>query len=75
MNNNQRKKLKEAQTHLGMALGIVSTIKDEEQDKLDNTPKNLQNSERYTIMENAIDELEEAVDNIKQATECIDNVF
>ena len=75
MNNNQRKKLKEAQTHLGMALDIVSTIRDEEQDKLDNTPENLQNSERYTIMENAIDELEEAVDNIEQATECINNVF
>lgn len=75
MNNKQRKRLKEAKTYLDNALNIVSTIKDEEQDKLDNTPENLQNSERYTTMENAIDELEEAIESIEQASENIDNVF
>lgn len=56
------------------ALQIVNAVKDEEQDALDNFPENLQNSERYTAMENAIDDLEEAIDCIEQASERLNNV-
>ena len=45
----------------------IEEIRDEEQDYLDNIPENLQNSERYETAENALDNLEEAVnwfDNI-----------
>lgn len=73
MNKQRRLKLKEALALLERALHIVSCVKDEEQDALDNCPENLQNGERCAAMENAIDELEEAIEKIKEATENINN--
>lgn len=75
MNKQRRLKLKEALVLLEKALHMVSSVKDDEQDALDNFPENLQNSERYTAMENAIDELEEAIEKIEEATENINNAF
>lgn len=74
MNKQQRNKLKDIQAQLSSLISIVTSIKEEEQDKLDNTPENLQNSERYTQMEDAVDYLEEAIDNMEKAYENIDNV-
>lgn len=73
MNKQQRVRLGEARSYLDRAINIISAVKDEEQDKLDNAPENLQSSERYTAMENAIDELEEALNNAEQAKENIEN--
>lgn len=75
MNQNRRKRLKEAVAILDSALKIVSTAKDEEQDSLDSCPENLQDSERCVVMENAIDALEEAMDNIEQASESINSAM
>lgn len=74
MNKQRRIRLRESNTLLIKALQIVNAVKDEEQDALDNFPENLQNSERYTAMENAIDDLEEAIDCIEQASERLNNV-
>lgn len=74
MNKQRRIRLRESNTLLAKALQIVNAVKDEEQDALDNFPENLQNSERYTAMENAIDELEEAIDYIEQASESLNNL-
>lgn len=73
MNKQRRIRLREAGSYLARAIQLVSRVKDEEQDALDNIPENLQNSERYTNMEDAIDKLEEAIDNMEQAAESIDN--
>ena len=75
MNKQRRTKLKEANGFLNQAIRIISSVKDEEQDSIDNLPENLQSSERYAIMENAIDQLEEAIDNIEQASENINNAL
>ena len=48
---------------------IVSAVLDEEQDDLDNIPDGLSESDRYTGMENAIDAMEKAADNIDSAIE------
>lgn len=74
MNKQRRIRLRESNILLIKALQIVNAVKDEEQDALDNFPENLQNSERYTAMENAIDDLEEAIDCIEQASERLNNV-
>lgn len=74
MNKQRRIRLRESNALLIKALQIVNAVKDEEQDALDNFPENLQNSERYTAMENAIDDLEEAIDCIEQASERLNNV-
>lgn len=75
MNKQRRTKLKEANGLLSQAIRIISSVKDEEQDSIDNLPENLQAGERYTIMENAIDQLEEAIDNIEQASENLNNAL
>ena len=74
MNKQRRIRLKQdARSYLERALIIVSSVKDEEQDSLDNYPENLQGSDRYAVSETAIDELEDAVDHIEQAIENINN--
>lgn len=75
MNRQKRIKLKEAVSFLEKAKNLISSVRDREQDDLDNCPENLQGSERYVIMENAIDELEEAIANIEQATESVNNAM
>lgn len=75
MNNYKRNKLREANSLIEKARQLVSTVKDQEQDDLDNYPENLQGGDRYAAMENAIDELENAIDSIDCASESIDNAM
>lgn len=72
MNAQKRSSLRQAQTYLAKALQIVADVRDDERDALDNTPVNLQNSERYTVMEQAVDELDEAIDHLSSADASID---
>lgn len=72
MNKQRRARLSEAHSLLGRAASIVERAKDEEQDSFDNLPENLQSSERGEIMEEAIDELQTAIDSINDAMEHID---
>ncbi len=73
MNKKKRIQLKEAEVLLARAMSIVEEVKDDEQMCIDNIPENLQESERYTMMENCIDNLDEALDCISQATDCLDS--
>lgn len=67
MNERKRKQLREALFLLGEANKIVLSIRDKEQDDLDNFPESFQETERYEIMENGIDMLDSAMDSINQA--------
>ena len=71
MNKNRRTYLKQASGLLDRAIDIIRDAKDDEQECIDNLPENLQNSERYNIMEAAIDNLEDAIDKIDEAKEHI----
>lgn len=75
MNKIKRAKLKEAESFLIKAKSLISSVRDRERDDLDNFPENLQFGERYAAMENAIDELEDAIDNIELASESINNAM
>lgn len=75
MNKQKRTKLREADSLLTMARHLISSVKDREQDDLDNYPENLQSCERCTTMENAIDELEDAMESIDRASESINNAL
>lgn len=75
MNKGRRVRLKEACSLLSRALDIVTSVKDEEQDSLDNLPENLQSGERCTTMEDAIDALDDAIGNIEQASESIESAL
>jgi len=50
---------------------IVEVICDKEEDCIDNYPENLQGTERYEKMEDAVDNLNEALEKIGEAEECI----
>ena len=45
LNAKRRKRLKEVQDHISIAVSVLEDVIDDEQDSLDNTPENLQDSE------------------------------
>ena len=68
MNNERRKRIEkviasinELQDQLEELQLTVEEVRDEEQEYLDNVPENLQSSERYENAENALCNLEDAV--------------
>ena len=60
MNKQRRKDIDAIIERLESIREEIITVRDEEQDYLDNIPKNLQNSERYEIADNAVRELDDA---------------
>ena len=71
MNNGKRELLRRSLTMIGGAIELVSGVPYDERDCLDNIPENLSGSERYQMMETAIDNLENAIDYLKDASEAI----
>ena len=57
-------KLEEVKKQVDELLQGLEDIKSDEQDYLDNIPENLEGSERYTIAEEAIDRLDNAIDEL-----------
>lgn len=74
MNAKRRKKVSEACDHLNAAIEILEDVVGDEQDCLDNTPENLQESQAYLDRENMIDDMWDAIDNAKEAVETLSNV-
>lgn len=72
MNKNRRVKISEAVSILETALKIVETVRDDEQDCLNNMPENLESSYRYEKMENAVDRLDDAVSSIEEARDALE---
>lgn len=72
MNNQKRERLKLARVFLSKASDIVSNVLDDEQDCLDNMPENLQYSDKYERMEAAVSKLEDGLNNIEAAEECLE---
>lgn len=54
------------------ALDDVRSVRNEEQECLDNMPENLEGSEQYEKMEHAIDCLDDAADNLEDAVEYLE---
>lgn len=67
MNSKRRVLLNSAIVFLEKAAEIVSQATDQEQDCLDNMPDNLQESDKYSDMEETIDMLESVSDKIDEA--------
>ena len=71
MNKKRRESLGEAMTLLSKASTIVESVCDKEEECVDNYPENLQGSDVFEAMENAVDSLNEAVEKIGEAKEYI----
>ena len=67
MNEKRRGQLRNALTMMTNAASIIDAVCDKEQDCLDNFPENLQSTERFERMEDAVDKIDEAKECISIA--------
>ena len=75
MNSKRRKGLRDACNHLNIAVEVLEDIVSEEQDCLDNTPENLQESEAYADREDMIDGMQDAIDDIKSSVDTLSEML
>lgn len=71
MNNKRRKKIQALIERLSIISDEVDCVRGEEQECFDNIPESLQESERASMSENAVDALETALNSL---SEVIDNL-
>lgn len=71
MNNGRRERLRGAVAKLSDVYSIVDAVCDKEQDCMDNMPENLQGTERFERMEDAVDHLSEALEKLDEAKDYI----
>lgn len=75
MNEKRRGRLRDALNMLNSVTAIVESVCDSEQDCMDNYPENLQGTEKYERMEDAVDSLNDALEKIDDAKEHIRSAF
>lgn len=75
MNSARRDALRGALRKLTDVQTTVSVVCDKEEDCLDNYPENLQGTERYEQAEDAVDSLNDALEKLDEAKECIQNAI
>lgn len=71
MNNKRRKALAQLITQLEECTSYLQGILDEEQDAFDNIPESLQDSDKGNRIEDAIDTMQNACDQISEATDSL----
>ena len=67
MNQARRNRLSSALDLLGRAESIIDQVCEEERDSVGNMPENLERSDQYAAMEEAVSHLEDAIDDIRSA--------
>lgn len=67
MNEKRRERLRDAVRMLTSVAAVVEAVCDNEQDAMDNIPENLQATERFERMEDAVDSLNDALEKIEDA--------
>jgi hypothetical protein len=74
MNKVRRSAIVKAKSELEEIYSVIEQLKDEEQAYYDNMPESLQQSEKGIIAEAAVNELDEAADNIQSAIANLDGI-
>lgn len=67
MNEERRKKIKEAINHIDNGLNLLNEVQSDEQDAFDNLPENMQSGEKGENMQGALDSIQSAIDNVESA--------
>jgi thymidine phosphorylase len=75
MNIKRRAELRDVVSMLSRAVLIVDKICDKEQDAIENYPENLQATEKFEAMENAVESLNDAIEKIDEAKEHIETAI
>ena len=73
MNKTQRNQIEKWIDSLTEIKEGVESMQEEEQDKLDNMPENLQESERGEQMQNGIENLEAAASSLEEAIDSLES--
>lgn len=71
MNNQRRMKLKKIINSLYDIIGFIEGVASEEEDYMNNMPENLQGSDKYSRAEEVCEYLEDAIVDIESAIENI----
>jgi F0F1-type ATP synthase membrane subunit b/b' len=72
MNNLRRKALMEIEDKIGELKSELETIRDEEQEYIDNMPESLQSSEKHEAGEVAVENMENIIDSLSEAITYMD---
>jgi hypothetical protein len=72
MNNDRRKQLAALAADIETAKDLLEGVRDEEQDAYDNLPESLQDGERGEVMQQAIEALDQALDDLGSVVEAIE---
>jgi len=75
MNQKRRNKLSSLSSKLQTLLEQLEEVNQEESEVIDNTPENLQESERFFAAELSIDEMDEAATNINEAIDHLNEII
>lgn len=74
MNKERRTQIKQLTNELENIKTKLKYISRKEEGILDNTPENLQGTDRYSESENAIDVLDDVVDDLESAIESLNEI-
>lgn len=75
MNNEKRKVLRSALSHIQLASDMTKSVLSQETDDLNNMPENLEGSQTYEKMEQAVELLEDALDSLEEASSQIQDAI
>lgn len=73
MNKSRRAEIDALNEQIAALIETAETIRDDEQEYLDNIPENLLGSVRYDNAESAVDALDEAIDALTTASEQLED--
>lgn len=75
MNKDRRKRLRDLCAEARQLLDRLDAIQQEEQEAVDNTPEGLQNTDRFAMMEQAAETLEEESNNLLDIIESLEDML
>ena len=75
MNKERKNRTMDVKEILGNAVDELENIRSEEEMAMENIPENLQNSEKYALMEDAVDALEDAYGSVSDAIDSLDEIL
>lgn len=75
MNKTRRERLRNITQILESEIADIEAIIEEEEEYMENIPENLQESVRYYDAEDAIDNMNEAVNSISESIDSLQKIF
>jgi hypothetical protein len=75
MNKQNRKDLEGALGLINQSMEIISAVKEEEEEKYDNLPEGIQDSEKGEKFQENIDNLEYTISDLESVVENVNNVI